>query len=30
MRFGSLQQQLQASLTTASNVTGLTLLDFLR
>ena len=30
MRFGSLQQQLQASLSTASNVTGLTLLDFLR
>lgn len=30
IRFASLQQQLQASLTTASRLTGLSLLDFLR
>jgi flagellin-like hook-associated protein FlgL len=30
MRFGTLQQQLQAALSTAGNVTGLTILDFLR
>jgi flagellin-like hook-associated protein FlgL len=30
MRFSSLQQQLQASLSTASSVSNLTLLDFLR
>lgn len=30
MRFSTLQQQLQAALSTAGNVTGLTILDFLR
>ncbi|MCH2160587.1 MAG: hypothetical protein MK085_01800 [Phycisphaerales bacterium] len=30
MRFGTLQQQLQASLSTAGNISGMTLLDFLR
>jgi flagellin-like hook-associated protein FlgL len=30
VRFSTLQQQLQAALSTAGNVTSLTLLDFLR